>query len=115
MTDCLFCKIVSGTIKVPLLFENDKLIAIQDKFPQAPAHQLVIPKKHYDNLNAISPSEMTIVSEIFVVAKALAQKAGIAEKGFRTVFNTNKEGGQSVLHLHLHILGGKQLGGSMVG
>lgn len=115
MTDCLFCKMVSGEIKVPLLLETKSLIAIQDKFPQAPVHQLVIPKKHYENLNAVPESEMAIISEIFSVVKTLAQKAGIDEKGYRTVFNTNKEGGQSVLHLHLHLLGGQQLGGSMIG
>ncbi|MDO8461569.1 MAG: histidine triad nucleotide-binding protein [Deltaproteobacteria bacterium] len=115
MTDCIFCQIASKKIPVPLVHEDDQVVAIKDKFPQAPVHLLILPKKHLVNLNELSEKELSLVSHILSIAQKLAKEFKIAESGYRTVFNTNQEGGQSVYHLHLHLLGGKQLGPSMVG
>jgi histidine triad (HIT) family protein len=114
MSDCLFCKMISKELKVPFVFEDDQVIVIKDKFPKAPTHMLVIPKKHYTNLNDIPESELAITAHMLGVLRKLAKDEGISEKGYRSIFNTNAEGGQSVFHLHLHLLGGKQLGASMV-
>ncbi|MBI1909262.1 MAG: histidine triad nucleotide-binding protein [Deltaproteobacteria bacterium] len=113
--DCIFCQIAAKKIPVPLVHEDETVVAIKDKFPQAPVHLLVIPKKHVTGLNELSEKELSLISHIFSVAQKLSRQFKIAEPGYRTVFNTNPQGGQSVFHLHLHILGGKQLGPSMVG
>lgn len=109
--DCIFCKIASGKAPSTILYETDALVVINDLNPQAPAHMLVIPKKHYATLLECDDKEL--LGSIFEAAKAAAKKAGVAESGFRTVINTNEEGGQTVAHLHMHLLGGRQLTGRM--
>jgi histidine triad (HIT) family protein len=115
MTDCIFCRIVKGEISAQVLFEDETVFAFKDVHPQAPVHILVIPKQHVSTLNDVDPASMKILSEMFQTAKTVAHQVGIGEKGYRCVINTNTQGGQSVYHLHLHLLGGKQLGPSMVG
>lgn len=108
MTDCLFCKMVAGDIKPDVVFENDAILAFRDINPQAPVHILVIPKRHITTLNDLDDAQLG--GQILQVAVALAKQKGLAEDGYRTMFNCNKNGGQAVYHLHLHLLGGRQMG-----
>ncbi len=108
MTDCLFCKMVAGEIKPDVVFENDDILAFRDISPQAPVHILVIPKQHVSTLNDLD--DIQLGGQILQVATQLAQQEELAEDGYRTVFNCNKNGGQAVYHLHLHLLGGRPLG-----
>lgn len=107
MSDCVFCKIVSGEIPSKRLYEDDQVIVINDLNPGAPVHVLVIPKQHTENIMT-APTE--IVAHVKEILPKLVEQLGIKEKGFRVVVNTGVEGGQSVPHLHFHILGGKELG-----
>lgn len=107
MTDCVFCKIVSGEIPSKRVYEDDQVIVINDLNPGAPVHVLVIPKEHTENILTASPE---ILAHVKKVLPEIVKKLGIAEKGFRIVVNTGVEGGQTVPHLHFHILGGKELG-----
>lgn len=107
--DCLFCKIASKQINARVAFENDRIIAFHDLFPQAPTHVLVIPKTHYATLNDVPAAESALVGELVTTASALAKELGFAEDGYRVVMNCNGDGGQSVYHIHLHLLGGRHL------
>jgi histidine triad (HIT) family protein len=110
MSDCLFCRIIAGEIPVKPLYENQELIVIKDINPQAPLHVLVIPKTHVASLNDLEPAHDVLVGSMFRRAAAIAKDHGYSERGFRTVFNTNREAGQSVFHIHLHLLAGRSLG-----
>ena len=110
MSDCLFCRMVSGEIPVKPVYEDDQLIVIEDINPQAPLHVLVIPKTHIASLNDLAPEHDALVGSMFRRAAAIAKEHGYADRGFRTVFNTNREAGQSVFHIHLHLLAGRALG-----
>ena len=107
MTDCVFCKIVSGEIPSKRVYEDDQVIVINDLNPGEPVHVLVIPKEHTENILTASPEILVHVKKVL---PEIVKKLGIAEKGFRIVVNTGVEGGQTVPHLHIHILGGKELG-----
>lgn len=107
MTDCVFCKIISGEIPSKRVYEDDKVIVINDLNPGAPVHVLVIPKEHTENILTASPDILVHVKKIL---PELVKKLGLEEHGFRVVVNTGDWGGQSVQHLHFHILGGKELG-----
>ena len=107
MTDCVFCKIVSGEIPSKRVYEDDQVIVINDLNPGAPVHVLVIPKEHTENILTASPEILVHVTKVL---PEIVKNLGIAEKGFRIVVNTGVEGGQTVPHLHIHILGGKELG-----
>ena len=110
MADCIFCKIAQKEIPSKLVYEDDMVVAFRDLEPQAPQHVLVIPKKHVESLLALKEEDKALVSHILVdVIPELAQKLGIAEKGFRVVANTGEEGGQTVKHLHFHLLGGRSM------
>jgi len=109
--DCIFCKIVSGDIPSARLHETDNFIVIKDVSPQAPLHLLVIPKKHYDNI--LDCNESGMMDEMMEAAKAVTKTLGVQQSGFRLIVNTNKDGGQTVFHLHMHILGGKKLSEKM--
>ena len=102
MADCIFCKIAQKEIPSKLVYEDDTVVAFRDLEPQAPQHVLVIPKKHVESLLALEEEDKALVSHI-------AQELGIAEKGFRVVANTGEEGGQTVKHLHFHLLGGRSM------
>jgi len=111
--DCVFCKIIAGSIPSPRIFETREFIAIRDIQPQAKAHFLVIPKKHIQSLAEVNVNEeSTLLSGLLATAIEVAKQEGLLEKGFRTVVNTREWGGQSVHHLHLHVLGGQALSGS---
>ena len=111
--DCLFCKIIAGTIPAPKLFENDEFICIRDIRPQAKTHLLVIPKKHLDSLDTAFPkdgkSESALIGNLLEAGTQIARKQGLLPAGFRAVINTGRDGGQTVFHLHLHLLGGTVL------
>jgi histidine triad (HIT) family protein len=108
--DCIFCKIAAKEVPARVAFENDRLIAFHDLFPQAPLHVLVIPKTHYATLNDVPHQESALLGEIMDTARQLAEEHGVAADGYRVVMNCNKHGGQSVDHIHLHLLAGRQLG-----
>ena len=110
MSDCLFCRILAGEIPVKPVYEDDQLIVINDINPQAPLHVLVIPRMHIASLNDLAPEHDALVGSLFRRAAAIAKENGYADRGFRTVFNTNHEAGQSVFHIHLHLLAGRALG-----
>ena len=105
----IFTKIINKEIPADILFENENVLAFRDINPQAPIHFLVIPKKEISTLNDLEETDKDIVGELFIVAKNLAKEEGIADSGYRTVFNCNKDGAQTVYHIHLHVLGGRQL------
>ncbi len=110
MADCLFCKIIDRTIPASLVYEDDRVIAFNDINPQAPTHVLVMPKRHIATLNDISTEDEQLIGELVRKATAIAKERGLAAGGFRTVFNTNRDAGQTVFHIHLHLLGGRPLG-----
>ena len=108
MSDCLFCKIADGTIKTELLFEDDRAVAFRDIRPQAPTHLLVIPRQHIASLNELTEADEALVGHLHVIARKLAAEAGLAD-GYRTVINTGAHAGQTVFHIHLHVVGGRPL------
>ena len=105
--DCLFCKIVRREIPAKLVYEGDDCIAFRDIDPKAPVHVLVIPRAHVPSLN--EASDPSVVGRLSLVAAEIARQEGVAETGYRTVVNTNRDAGQTVFHLHLHLLGGRSL------
>lgn len=107
--DCIFCKIANKDIPGKIAFENERVIAFHDLFPQAPTHILIIPKTHYSTLNDVPASEAALLGELVSTATAIAIEQGLADKGYRVVMNCNQDGGQSVYHIHLHLLAGRQL------
>ena len=111
--DCLFCKIIAGEIPSTKVYEDDKILAFRDIAPQAPTHILVIPKEHIGGVDELNAENSAVVSHIFSKIAEIARNEGLAD-GYRVVSNIGEHGCQSVRHLHFHILGGKQLGGSMV-
>jgi|SRR6516162_8913565 histidine triad (HIT) family protein len=109
MSDCLFCKIINREIPASIVYEDDRVLAFNDINPQGPTHVLVVPKRHIASLNELSPEHDAIVGEVVRRAAAIARERGIADGGFRTVFNTNREAGQTVFHIHLHLIGGRPM------
>jgi histidine triad (HIT) family protein len=107
--DCLFCRILAREIPAKIVYEDDNVLAFEDINPQAPMHLLIIPKTHVASLNDLTPDSDALVGEMIRRAAALARERGHAERGFRTVFNTNREAGQTVFHIHLHLLAGRSL------
>ena len=107
---CLFCRIVAGEIPASKVHEDDRLVAFNDINPQAPMHVLIVPRTHVATLNDLGPEHDGLVGEMVRLAAALAKARGYDGRGFRTVFNCNAEAGQTVFHLHLHVIGGRHLG-----
>ena len=107
--DCLFCKIVAKDIPSDIIFENEKVMAFSDINPQAPTHKLIIPKTHIATINDLSAEHSDLVWQLYQTAKTLAKDLGIAKEGYRVVMNCNPGGGQEVYHIHLHLLGGRQM------
>jgi len=115
MESCIFCRVAKKEIPSPFLYEGKDVIAFADIQPQAPTHILIIPKKHYRDLGEIPESEIGVVQEMIQAARQLAKQAGVDERGYRLAMNVKSEGGQSVFHVHMHLLAGKQMGPSLVG
>ncbi|MDR3171611.1 MAG: histidine triad nucleotide-binding protein [Treponema sp.] len=109
MDTCIFCNIVSGAIPAKRLYEDDELVAFHDVSPQAPVHFLVIPKRHIQNIMELAPGDVALVGRLLHKAQELAVELGCAEKGARFVINCKSDGGQTVDHLHIHVLGGRPL------
>ena len=109
MIECLFCKILKGEIPAAIVYEDDRMIAFKDINAQAPLHVLVVPKRHIASLNDLTPEDDALVGEMIRCAAAIAKQHGYADRGFRTVFNTNAEAGQTVFHIHLHLIGGRSM------
>lgn len=107
--DCLFCKILAGDIPADIIFESDDAIAFRDLNPQAPTHVLIIPRKHVATINDLESDDKALVGNLFLAAKKIAADEGIADAGFRVVMNCNEAAGQTVFHLHLHLLGGRRM------
>ncbi len=105
--DCLFCRIVDGDIPAEIIYETDTALAFRDINPQAPTHVLVIPRRHISTINDLTPDDQELVGSLFMVAKAVAEQEGLADDGYRTVMNCGEGAGQSVFHIHLHVLGGR--------
>ena len=111
--DCIFCKIIAGQIPSDVVYTDDKVIAFRDINPMAPVHLLIIPREHIPSLNDITEQQIALVGHMVQVAKQLAKQQGIATKGYRIVINTGPQGGQVVQHLHMHLLGGRELSGGL--
>jgi histidine triad (HIT) family protein len=107
--DCIFCKIVAGEIPAAKIFEDDRAVAFRDINPQAPTHALVIPRAHVASLNEASADDEALLGHLLLVAARVARDEGQADGGYRTVINTGAEAGQTVFHLHVHLLGGRSL------
>lgn len=107
MSDCLFCKMASGEIKPDVVYEDDSVLAFRDIHPQAPLHVLIIPKRHIANLNDLD--DVSLGGYLLQTAAKVAEQQGFAESGYRTVINCNDDGGQTVHHLHLHLLAGRRM------
>jgi histidine triad (HIT) family protein len=110
MPDCLFCKIIAGEIPASILYKDDRVLVLQDINPQAPMHALIIPRRHIATLNDLTADDDAVVGEMTRRAAALAREHGHADHGYRTVLNCNAGAGQSVFHIHMHVLGGRKLG-----
>jgi histidine triad (HIT) family protein len=111
--DCIFCKIIAGQIPSDVVFTDDKVIAFRNISPMAPVHLLIIPREHITSLNDITEQQTALVGHMVQVAKQLAKQLGIATKGYRVVINCGPQGGQVVQHLHMHLLGGRELSGGL--
>jgi histidine triad (HIT) family protein len=107
--DCLFCKIAAGDINADVIFDSKSVVAFRDINPQAPTHILIIPKRHISTINDLAESDADIVGQLYLAARDIACREGIADAGFRTVMNCNAGAGQTVFHVHLHLLGGRAL------
>lgn len=112
MNDCLFCKIIAGEIPSAKVYEDDKLLAFKDINPQAPVHVLIIPKAHYDSVNALDENSAPIVGDIMLAAKKIAAEQHL-DNGYRIITNIGEDGGQTVKHLHFHLIGGVKLSEKM--
>lgn len=106
---CLFCKMIAGEIQPAKVYEDERILAFRDINPQAPVHILVVPKEHIPTLNDLDDAHTELVGQLHQAAKKIARQEGIADKGYRTVVNCNDDGGQTVSHLHLHLLGGRRM------
>jgi histidine triad (HIT) family protein len=109
MTDCLFCKMVSGDIEPDKVYEDDQVLAFRDINPQAPLHVLVVPKEHIPTLNDVDDGHRALVGQMVQAAATIAAQAGVDGSGYRTIMNCNADGGQTVFHIHLHLLAGRRM------
>ena len=106
MTDCIFCKIVSGEITGNIVFRDEQVTAFRDINPAAPTHILIVPNKHIESVNMLIVDDEPLIGHLFTIAKNIAAQEGIADGGYRLIMNTNADAGQTVFHIHLHLLGG---------
>lgn len=107
--DCIFCKISQGEIPAKILFQDDQVVAFADVNPQAPIHHIIIPRRHIATLNDLNESDLPLLGHMIHTAQSLAKEENIAQEGYRIVMNCNGAGGQTVFHIHLHLLGGRMM------
>ncbi len=105
--DCIFCKIAAGAFGTEFLYESDEIVAFRDIHPKAPTHILIIPRRHIPKVSDLKVEDEQLVGRMITVANILAEREGLKERGFRLLFNVGRDGGQEVMHLHLHLLGGR--------
>jgi len=110
MEECLFCRIAAGTIPAKLVYADEEIIAFEDIQPQAPVHLLLVPRRHLPGLNDLTPEDSALFGRLGLAARRLAAERGLSESGYRIVVNSGPDAGQSVPHLHIHLLGGRALG-----
>lgn len=110
MADCIFCKIIAGEIPAARVYEDDQVLAFRDIEAQAPVHIVMIPKRHIATLNDLTAADAELVGRLYLAARQVAQELGVAQSGYRTLINCNKDGGQYVMHVHMHLLGGREMG-----
>ena len=108
--DCLFCRIIEGEIPAEIIYESENALAFRDINPQAPTHVLIIPRRHIATLNDLADGDEAIVGSLFSAAKEIAASEGLSDLGYRTVINCNEAAGQTVFHIHLHLIGGRDFG-----
>lgn len=113
MSDCIFCKIVNGDIPSTKVYEDESVIAFKDLNPQAPVHILVVPKKHYENVLDVEEND-NIISKIYLAINKIAKQEGFEKTGFRVINNCGKDAGQTVMHMHFHVIAGKKLGENII-
>ncbi|MEK6683412.1 MAG: histidine triad nucleotide-binding protein [Nitrospirota bacterium] len=109
MTPCLFCRMIKKEIPSRIVYEDDDALAFEDINPQAPVHMIVVPKKHIDSLSSLTQTDKDLMGSLFLIVNSLAKTRNLTPTGFRTVINTGPDGGQTVHHLHVHLLGGRQM------
>jgi histidine triad (HIT) family protein len=107
MDECIFCRIIERRLPARIVFEDDEVVAFEDTHPQAPLHTLIVPRRHLESLKDATPDDVPLLGRLFLVATQLAREQGLETRGYRTVINTGTWAGQSVSHLHLHLLGGR--------
>lgn len=108
-TECIFCKIISGEIPTEKLYSDELVTAFQDIHPKAPTHILIVPNKHLVSVNDVEPEDEATIGRLFTAARKLAEQEGVAQSGYRLIINSGPDGGQEVLHLHMHLLGGQRM------
>jgi len=109
MGDCIFCKIVAGTAKADIVYKDEHVTAFRDIHPVAPTHILIVPNRHIDSVGTLTEADEAIAGRLLLTARKLAEQEGIADKGFRVITNTGPHGGQTVPHLHIHLIGGQHM------
>lgn len=109
MDSCIFCKIASGAIPATIVYQDDQVTAFRDLHPVAPTHVLIIPKKHIESANQATPEDEATLGHLFVAARKVAELENIQESGYRLIVNTGADGGQTVFHLHMHVIGGQPM------
>ncbi len=107
MEQCIFCRVVKKELPSTILYEDEETVAFKDINPQAPFHAVIVPKRHIERVSDLKDDQTTVAAKLIQVGNRLARKEGVAEKGYRLVINCNRDGGQTVYHLHLHLLGGR--------
>lgn len=112
--NCIFCKIISGTVRSNILYTDELVTVFEDISPVAPVHYLIVPNKHITSINQIEEEDSVLLGHLFFIARDMAKKAGIDERGYRVMVNTGKDGSQTVFHLHMHLIGGRALAGRIV-
>jgi histidine triad (HIT) family protein len=110
VTDCIFCRIASGDVPANKVFEDEELVAFRDIRPQTPQHVQIIPKRHIETIQDLTEADSSLISKMILTANQLAREIGLADRGYRLVFNCKGDGGQEVYHIHLHLLGGRRMG-----
>lgn len=110
MTDCTFCKITAGKTPAAVVYEDDQVLAFRDIQPEAPVHIIIIPKRHIATLNDLTAADAELVGRMHLAAQQAARELGVAESGYRTVINCNRDAGQYIFHIHMHLLAGRMLG-----
>lgn len=109
MENCIFCKIINKEIDSQIVHEDDDVVAFKDNNPQAPVHTLIVPRKHIATVNDLQDSDAELIGKMYLVAKSMAEQENLADRGYRMVLNCNREAGQSVFHIHVHLLGGRKM------